>query len=58
MKETTVIRRVNLAMTVALIQRVEEWRRTQPGLPNMSEAIRQLVTQALDAPRKTSKSMK
>jgi hypothetical protein len=30
---------------------VDEWRRRQPDIPNVSESIRRLVTQALEAER-------
>jgi hypothetical protein len=34
---------------VEWLRRIDDWRRRQAGLPSRSEAIRQLVTQALDA---------
>ena len=42
------IRRINLAVTAAWAKKVEDWRRHQPDLPNMSEAIRRLVEMSLE----------
>lgn len=33
------------------LQRVDEWRRKQPDLPNRSEAVRLLVERGLEAKR-------
>lgn len=36
-----------MVLTEEFLQRLEEWRRQQPGLPNKSEAIRWLCKEAL-----------
>jgi hypothetical protein len=58
MKDTpteTDIKRINLAVSGAWAKRVEDWRRQQPDLPNMSEAIRRLVEYGLEARKKAGK---
>lgn len=40
-------RAVRVVVTEEFLQRLEEWRQQQPGLPNKSEAIRWLCKQAL-----------
>lgn len=42
-------RRVGLVAPDSWVKRVDEWRRQQPDLPNLSEAIRMLVDRAIDA---------
>jgi hypothetical protein len=37
------------------LQRIADWRRQQPDMPTMSDAIRRLVDRALDAPDKPAK---
>jgi hypothetical protein len=36
-------KRITIAVPSEWVQRLEEWRRKQAGLPNVSEAIRTLV---------------
>jgi metal-responsive CopG/Arc/MetJ family transcriptional regulator len=43
------VRKVNLITPADLLDRVDNWRRAQAGLPNRSEAIRKLIEMGLDA---------
>lgn len=43
--------RLNIVTPAAWLARINAWRRQQPDLPNVSEAIRRLVEMALDAER-------
>lgn len=45
-------RRLNIVAPASWVARVDEWRRHQPDLPNLSEAIRRLVDMGMDASRK------
>jgi hypothetical protein len=47
-------RRLNTIMPAALVKRIDDWRRQQPNLPTMSEAVRRLVELGLDAPAATA----
>jgi len=47
--DTIEIRRINLAVPLAWANKVDDWRRRQPDLPNMSEAIRRLVEMSLES---------
>jgi metal-responsive CopG/Arc/MetJ family transcriptional regulator len=47
--EESATERVQIVAPASWVQRVEEWRRKQPRIPNRSEAIRLLVEAALDA---------
>lgn len=40
--------RHNMIVTEGWLERIDEWRRKQPTIPNRSEAIRILVNKALD----------
>jgi hypothetical protein len=42
------IRRVNAQVSLTWIRRVDEWRRRQQDIPNISESIRRLVEIGLD----------
>ena len=44
----TEIKRMHLLMPMPLLRKVEDWRRKAPNLPNMSEAIRQLIEDGLE----------
>jgi hypothetical protein len=43
------VRRVALMAPLALISRIDHWRRHQADVPNLSEAIRRLIERGLDA---------
>lgn len=45
--------RHQIIVSADLIERINEWRRTQPDLPNKSEAIRRLVELGLQATGKS-----
>jgi hypothetical protein len=36
-------KRLNMVVSVAWIKKIDAWRRQQPDVPNLSEAIRRLV---------------
>lgn len=48
-------KRLNVVVPASWAARIDEWRREQPDLPNVSEAIRRLVDAALSAERKTGR---
>jgi hypothetical protein len=52
------VRKVALMAPVALIARIDRWRRHQTDVPNLSEAIRRLIEKALDAETKGDKKPK
>jgi hypothetical protein len=43
-------RRVNMVVSAAWMKKIDEWRRQQPDLPNVSEAVRRLVELGLESP--------
>jgi hypothetical protein len=45
-KET---KRLNMVVSVAWLKKIDAWRRAEPDLPNISEAIRRLVEIGLKA---------
>jgi hypothetical protein len=45
----TETRRLNLVASAAWVRKIDDWRRQQPDLPNISEAIRRLVEIGLKA---------
>lgn len=44
----TETKRLNIVAPASWVRRVDEWRRTQPDLPNVSQAIRRLVDAGLE----------
>lgn len=48
-------KRLNIVAPDSWVQKVHGWRRMQPDLPNLSEAIRRLVEEGLEASRKSGK---
>ena len=52
------VRRIALMAPTALITRIDTWRRHQPDVPNLSEAIRRLIEMSLDASAKPEKKPK
>lgn len=46
------IRRLQLVVPVAWAKKVDDWRRKEPDLPNLSEAIRRLVEMGLESAKK------
>jgi metal-responsive CopG/Arc/MetJ family transcriptional regulator len=51
-KLANVVQRLNVIVPAEWVDLVDRWRSHQPGLPNRSEAIRRLVSQALEAEAK------
>lgn len=47
--ESSPTERVQIVAPASWLERLDEWRRRQPKIPNRSEAIRRLVDIALDA---------
>lgn len=45
-------KRLNIVAPASWVNRIDDWRRHQPDLPNLSEAIRRLVDAGLEASRK------
>jgi hypothetical protein len=45
-------KRLNIVAPRSWVRKVDEWRRIQPDLPNVSEAIRRLVEAGLEAGKK------
>ena len=43
------VRRIALMAPIALIAKIDTWRRHQSDVPNLSEAIRRLIEMGLDA---------
>jgi len=49
------IQRLHMVVPTALIEKVDAWRRREPDLPNLSEAIRRLVEMGLEGAKKSGK---
>ena len=47
------IQRLNMVVPTAWVKKVDDWRRREPNLPNLSEAIRRLVEMGLKSAKKT-----
>ena len=45
-------KQVHLLAPVAFVKKVDTWRRRQPDLPNLSEAIRRLVELGMESAKK------
>ncbi len=48
-------KRLNMVAPASWVRRIDDWRRQQPDLPNISEAIRRLVEAGLEASKKGGK---
>lgn len=48
-------RRLNIVAPASWVGRIDDWRRKQADLPNLSEAIRRLVEAGLDAERRAKR---
>jgi hypothetical protein len=46
------IQRINMVVPTAWVKKVDDWRRREPDLPNLSEAIRRLVEIGLERAKK------
>jgi hypothetical protein len=49
------IQRLNMVAPASWVKRIDDWRRREPDLPNLSEAVRRLVELGLEAARKGGK---
>jgi hypothetical protein len=49
------IQRLNMVAPAAWVKKIDDWRRREPDLPNLSEAIRRLVDMGLESAKKGSK---
>ena len=49
------IQRLNMVAPAAWVKKIEDWRRKEPDLPNLSEAIRRLVELGLESAKKGGK---
>ena len=47
------IKRLNMIAPVSWVKKVDDWRRQQPELPNLSEAIRRLVEMGLESAKRS-----
>lgn len=50
------LKRLNVAIQVRLMRKIDEWRRHQADVPNLSEAVRRLLEAGLDATKKGGKA--
>ncbi|WLA80372.1 hypothetical protein [Bradyrhizobium elkanii] len=48
-------KRLNIVAPASWVKKIDDWRRSQPDLPNLSEAIRRLVEAGLEATKKGGK---
>ena len=49
------IQRLNMVAPTAWVKKIDDWRRREPDLPNLSEAIRRLVEMGLENAKKGGK---
>jgi hypothetical protein len=49
------IQRLNMVAPTAWVKKIDDWRRREPDLPNLSAAIRRLVEMGLESAKKGSK---
>ena len=49
------IQRLNMVAPAAWVKKIDDWRRREPDLPNLSEAIRRLVDMGLESAKKSGK---
>jgi hypothetical protein len=49
------VQRLNMVVPTKWVKRVDDWRRKEPDLPNLSEAIRRLVEMGLESAKKGGK---
>lgn len=48
-------KRLNMVAPASWVKKIDDWRRQQPDLPNISEAIRRLVEMGLEGAKKGGK---
>ncbi len=49
------IQRLNMVVPTKWVKKIDDWRRREPDLPNLSEAIRRLVEMGLESAKKGGK---
>jgi len=49
------VQRLNMVAPTAWVKKIDDWRRREPDLPNLSEAIRRLVDMGLESAKKGGK---
>ena len=49
------IQRLNMVAPASWVKKIDDWRRREPDLPNLSEAIRRLVDMGLESAKKGGK---
>ena len=49
------IQRLNMVAPAAWVKKIDDWRRREPDLPNLSEAVRRLVDMGLENAKKSGK---
>jgi hypothetical protein len=49
------IQRLNMVAPTSWVKKIEDWRRREPDLPNLSEATRRLVEMGLESAKKGGK---
>ena len=46
------VQRLNMVAPASWVKKIDDWRRREPDLPNLSEAIRRLVDLGLESAKK------
>ena len=46
------VRRITMTLPEPTLKRIDDWRRKEPDLPNVSEALRRLIEKGLAKPAK------
>ena len=57
-KLATAVKKIAMIAPVDWLKRIDAWRRHQPDMPNLSEAIRRLVELGLDSGKPKGKPRK
>lgn len=48
-------KKLNMVAPASWVNKIDDWRRNQPDLPSLSEAVRRLVDAGLEATKKGGK---
>lgn len=48
-------KKLNMVAPASWVKKIDDWRRNQPDLPSLSEAVRRLVDAGLEATKKGGK---
>ena len=49
------VQRMHMVMPASLTKKIDDWRRREPDMPNVSEAIRRLVEMGLESAKQGGK---